>query len=92
MALHNLSCGYWWDYCNVLDIEKEKAKEELQSATENAEVINDGDFQATMKRIEEKNRMIIPNLKNALKSFERIDIMKENNVLIISKFSTGMIQ
>jgi len=70
MALHNLACGYWWDYCNVIEVEKVKTKEELQTATENAEVINDGDFQALMKRIEDKNRMIIPNLKNALKSFE----------------------
>ncbi len=91
MALHNISCGYWWDYCNVIEVEKEKAKQEFEQAQETGDVINDGDFQAVMKRIEERNRQIIPNLKNALKSFERIEILKRI-ILIISQFSTGMIQ
>ena len=71
MALHNLACAYWWDYCNLIDAEREKAmKEPEKEADAIAQPINE-EFQSVLSQIESKNKLILPNLKQAIKSFER---------------------
>jgi len=73
MALHNLSCAYWWDYKETVKNEREKAMKEVendfQSVNENP--LNDPEFLETIQKIEKRNKTIVPNLKNAIKSFER---------------------
>ena len=71
MALHNVAMGYWWDYCETLNKERANAQKELDQQFQNIEATNNEEFKETMTRLESKNKMILPKLKQAIKSFER---------------------